>query len=974
MLRLATSERGILTRMSEQGRHVVYESGEWEVDLTRRELRMRGDSVPLGGRAFAIFAVLLQSAGKLVTRDELMARVWPETIVEENTLEVHISALRKALGQERETLRTSFGRGYRLVGDWTIRQDRTLEDRIALDATRPAVQPLPSNLPAAAFEVIGRTAAVQQLQDLLSGYRAVTLTGPGGIGKTTLALEVARSLLAAFDGACWLVDVVSLSDPNLVPSMVAGALGLKLGGDQISPESVARALGGRRLLLVLDNCEHVIDAAARLAETIQHRCPAASIVATSREVLRFEGEQVYRVLPLEVPEQHHEESVILGHSAVQLFIARARAMDPDFAPHDEKLRAIAAICRHLDGIPLAIEFAAARAAMLGPELVLSRLDERFALLTGGRRTALPRHQTLRATLDWSYELLPEPERCLLRRLGVFAAGFTLEAANAVMNDKGYAPSVLLDQIANLVAKSLIALDGTAPAGRWRLLETTRAYALEVLAESGEAEQVTQSCAEFFRDLVAVGQSSQVPPTAEDMARYGREIDNVRAVLDWSFSPAADVTLGIVLTAAYAPVWLYLSLVFECRDRIERALDVLESDSNVSAHLAMQLQVSLGIALVYTLGSVERIRKVLAKALSAAESLDDVGAMLEILFALYGVYHHSGECRKAQSAAERFSRVALRCSDPALAPIAHRLAGNTLNYGGKQREAQHSFECMIEAYVAPEYQRHTIWSRYDLRVMGRATLARVLWLRGLVDQGVAQAEASLKDARIADHQPTLAWVLHYGAFPVALMTGDVVAAGQALAMLKALATSLGAPFWRILAQCLEGKLQITRGEFAPGSVLLRDALDTCERTGWTICNPEFLGALAEGLAGLGKFSEALVTIDRSLASADRGGERWYVAELLRAKGELLLHEAGNESVSRAEGYFAQALEVAREQDALSWELRAAISFARLRLSQNRHDNARRLLAPVYGRFTEGFETADLRSARAVLQSLSSTARL
>ena len=915
--------------MPEQGGHLVYESGGWQLDLARLELRAHGIPVPLGSRAFQIFAILVQSGGKLVTTDELMAHVWPGVIVEKNTLEVHVSALRKALGHERETLRTSFGRGYRLVGGWTIRPYRTLQDPIALDAARPAVQPLPSNLPARAFEVIGRTAAVQQLQNLLSDYRAVTLTGPGGIGKTTLALEVARSLLAAFDGACWLVDVVSLSDSDLVPSIVAGALGLKLGGDEISPESVARALGGRRLLLVLDNCEHVIDAAARLAEAIERRCPAASIVATSREVLRIEGEHVYRVLPLEVPEQHHEESAILGHSAVQLFIARARAMDPDFAPHGEKLRAIAAICRHLDGIPLAIEFAAARAAMLGPELVLSRLDERFALLTGGRRSALPRHQTLRATLDWSYELLPEPERCLLRRLGVFAAGFTLDAANAVMNDKGCAPSVLLDQIANLVAKSLVALDGTAPAGRWRLLETTRAYALEVLAECGEADQVTRSCAEFFRDLVAVGQSSQVPPTAEDMARHGREIDNVRAVLDWSFSPAGDVTLGIVLTAAYAPVWLYLSLVFECRDRIERALDVLESDSTVRPHVAMQLQVSLGIALVYTLGSVERIRTVLAKALSAAESLDDVGAMLEILFALYGVYHHSGE----------------------------------------QREAQHSFERMIEAYVAPEYQRHTIWSRYDLRVMGRATLARVLWLRGLVNQGVAQAEASLEDARIAAHPPTLAWVLHYGAFPVALMTGDLVAAGQAVATLKGLATSLGAPFWKILAQCLEGKLQITRREFGPGSALLRDALDTCERTGWTICNPEFLGALAEGLAGLGQFSEALVTIDRSLASADRGGERWYVAELLRTKGELLLHEAGDESVSRAEGCFSQALEIAREQDALSWELRAAISFAHLRVRQSRHDSARRLLAPVYGRFTEGFETADLRSARAVLQSLS-----
>jgi predicted ATPase/DNA-binding winged helix-turn-helix (wHTH) protein len=488
--------------MPEPGRHLVYEFDGWELDLARRELRMRGVPVPLGGRAFEIVAVLVQSVGKLVTKDELMARVWPGVIVEENTLEVHISAMRKALGADREALRTASGRGYRLVGNWTIRKERAPADSAALDPTRMSAQSYQSNLPAAASEVIGRTAALQQLQELLSAYRAITLTGPGGIGKTTLALQVARSLLPAFDGECWLVDVVSLSDPDLVPSMVAGILSLKLGGDEISPESVARAIGGKKLLLVLDNCEHVIDAAAQMSEAVIRLCPAACIVVTSREVLRIEGEQVYRVPPLEVPGPHQDKSdIVLRYSAVQLFIARAKALNREFSPHCENLRAIAAICRRLDGIALAIEFAAARAAALGPDLVLSRLDERFGLLICGRRTALPRHQTLRATLDWSYELLPETERCLLRRLGIFAAGFTLEAASAVMSDTGHSASALLEQIVNLVAKSLVTLDGSAPAGRWRLLETIRAYALEKLAESRETEQAARRCAEFFRDLV-----------------------------------------------------------------------------------------------------------------------------------------------------------------------------------------------------------------------------------------------------------------------------------------------------------------------------------------------------------------------------------------------------------------------------------------------------------------------------------------
>jgi predicted ATPase/DNA-binding winged helix-turn-helix (wHTH) protein len=960
-----------LARMIEQGQHLVYEFGGWELDLARRELRSSGVPVSMGSRAFAIFSVLVQSAGKLVTKEELMARVWPGVIVEENTLEVHISAVRKALGADRGILSTSFGRGYRLVGDWTVRKESTPLDSVAVDPTRMPVQLFQTNLPAATSEVIGRTAAVQQLREFLSAHRAVTLTGPGGIGKTTLALEVARGLFPTFSGDCWLVDLLSLSGPDLVPSMFAGVLGLKLGSNEISPESVARAIGGKKLLVVLDNCEHLIEAAARLAETILRLCPATSVVATSREVLRIEGEHVFRVPPLDVPPRQEEDSGnILAHSAVQLFIARTRALDSAFVPHGDSLPSIAAICQRLDGIPLAIEFAAARAATLGPELVLSRLDERFGLLTGGRRTAMPRHQTLRATLDWSYDLLPGPEQSLLRRLSIFAAGFTLEAASAVMSDQCHAGSALLEQIANLVAKSLVVLDGSTPTSRWRLLETIRAYALEKLANSGEGEVVARGCAEYFRDLVGPAMhGSQVLPTADEMARYGREIDNVRAALDWCFSAVGDSAIGVALTAAYAPVWLDLSFVVECRERTERALDCLESESNFNKPLASQLHIALAVALLYTMGSVEQLKKVLAKALSAAEGQGDVGATLEILFVMYGVDHLSSESREAQSTAERFERLALRTGDPALAPITYRFIGNSLHYAGEQREAQKCFERMLDAYVVPTYQRHTFWSHYDLRLQGRAALARVLWLRGLVDQGVCQAQASLEEAQAAGHKPTLGWVLHYGAYPLALMTSDFDAAAQAVAMLKDLATSLSAPFWRNLAHCWEGKLLIRCGEFERGSVLLRTALDTCERTGWTTCYPEFLGALAEGLAGLGQFTEALDTIDRALAAAERGGERWYVAEILRTKGELWLHEVGDQTLSAAEHCFFAALEVAREHGAPSWELRVALSLARLRIRQDRPNHARQLLAPVYNRFTEGFETPDLRSASAMLQSLS-----
>ncbi len=286
--------------MAEQGPRAVYAAKEWEIDLDRRELRSSGVSVPIGSRAFEILEVLVKSGGELVNKYHLIDRVWPGAVVEENTLHFHISAIRKALGADRVLLNTVSGRGYRLLGHWTIRKASRPEHRTDHPERKPR-QPFRSNVPIAGSALIGRSAARQHLLNVLSAYRVVTLTGPGGIGKSALALEVARSLFPTFEGDCWLVELASLSDPALVPSAVVPVLGLKIGGTVISAESVARAIGGEKLLLVLDNCEHLAEAAARLAEALVRMCPNASVLATSREILRIEGEYVYRVPPLDVP-------------------------------------------------------------------------------------------------------------------------------------------------------------------------------------------------------------------------------------------------------------------------------------------------------------------------------------------------------------------------------------------------------------------------------------------------------------------------------------------------------------------------------------------------------------------------------------------------------------------------------------------------------------------------------------------------
>src|SRR3984885_12790345 len=456
--------------VSEASTNLVYVCDQWEIDLGRRELRSRGIPVPLGGRAFEIVTVLVQSAAQLVTKDHMMERVWPGAIVGEGTLHVHISAVRKALGQDRAMLKTVSGRGYRLLGSWTPWQRGGTAPPLYCPLTRTPGAPPAGNFPPLITRLIGRAAAAQSIRDLVSAYRVVTLTGPGGIGKTSLAIKAVRYLLSDFKDGGWLVELASLSDPGLVPSTVAATLGLQLTGE-ISAESVARAVGRRHLVLVLDNCEHVIDAAANLAETFTRLCPRTTIVATSREVLRIDGEAVYRVPPLDVPAVGQAApDYIMQYSAIELFVARTKALNAGFIPHAEDLASIAAICRHLDGMPLAIEFAAARAAALSVQGVAAGLRDRFALLTAGRRTALPRQRTLRATLDWSHELLPDTERRLLRRLAVFAGGFTADAAAAVMTDTGLDAATVADCIANLVRKSLIALDPTPGVTRWYLLE------------------------------------------------------------------------------------------------------------------------------------------------------------------------------------------------------------------------------------------------------------------------------------------------------------------------------------------------------------------------------------------------------------------------------------------------------------------------------------------------------------------------
>jgi predicted ATPase/DNA-binding winged helix-turn-helix (wHTH) protein len=477
----------------------VVRFGRFRLDTRRRQLYADEVLLGIGGRAIDILAILVAARGVPVSKDELLRRAWPGVTVEERNLTVQIWNLRKAFGADRDFIRTVPRCGYSLAAEVTLHAavEEAWSDAGAARVQRHGDPAGRTNLPLPTSELIGREAQLEQLLGLVAANRLVTLTGTGGIGKTRLAIELARRLLPQFPDGIWIVELGPLSDAGLVLPTVAGVLGLAE-----SPgccEALAQAIASKRLLLMLDNCEHVIDAATRLAEAVLCAGAAPRVIATSREPLRAEGECVHRVPPLEVPADDPQDLAdALQYSAVRLFATRMRETALTCSSAPAEVAAMAAITRHLDGIPLAIELAAARAATLGVDAVASRLHDRFGLLTGGRRTAPARHQTLWAALDWSYALLSGSERAVMRGLARFAGDFTLEAASEVAAAGQVAASEAVDCLTNLVAKSFVMSDTHGSAPRFRLLETMRAYALEKGGEGGAFGAVAPRTLEHIR--------------------------------------------------------------------------------------------------------------------------------------------------------------------------------------------------------------------------------------------------------------------------------------------------------------------------------------------------------------------------------------------------------------------------------------------------------------------------------------------
>jgi predicted ATPase len=470
---------------------------------------------------------------------------------------------------------------------------------VKLDASphsdRPSSEPAleyRNNLPQLATVLIGRERAVAEIEALLSEHRSVTLVGTAGVGKTSLSLQVGDDLLARFPDGARFVELGPLDRAELVGEAVAAVFGLPVQGERPATDAIAAFLRPRRVLLILDNCEHLIAAAARLGDTLLKTCPGVFLLATSREPLSVAGEHVYPVPLLDVPPRSTSVTAAqaIRHGAVNLFVERAAAALGRFSLTDETAPIVAEICHRLDGIPLAIELAAPRLRMLTPKALLTRLDDRLHFLTAGSRTAVPRQQTLRAAIEWSYALLPEAESAMLCRLGIFAGSFTLEAVAAVAIGAPVEESHVLDVLARLVDKSLVAVVPLPGAGenRYRLLESTRAFALEKLAASRYAVWARRLCEHMTIVFERADRAWLTTPTPDWLAAYEPDLDNLRAALGWSLGPQGDPDLGLKLAGYTHWVWRELSLVHELRRWFELSLTFVDDATPPSVEARIRL--------------------------------------------------------------------------------------------------------------------------------------------------------------------------------------------------------------------------------------------------------------------------------------------------------------------------------------------------------------------------------------------------
>ncbi|MDM0019478.1 ATP-binding protein [Variovorax saccharolyticus] len=927
--------------------------GPFTLRENERLLTRDGVPVELGGRAMDVLIVLVARANEVVSKHELMRLAWPGVVVSDGSLRFQITMLRQALDDGKDGARyivSIVGRGYCFVA--------AISRQGGVDTANPA-EPV---LPGQPLQLVGRETDLSEIRARLATSRFVTIVGSGGVGKTTVAVRTGHDLLAMFGNAVYFIDLAALSDASLVPTAIASTLRLSVRSSDPVPSLLAY-LRDKRMLLVLDNCEHVIDAAALLAERIFAATPHVHILATSREPLRTQDEHVHRLEPLASPpdEPGLTAAGVLTYPAAWLFVARAGASGAMLGLDDADAQVVAGICRKLDGVPLSIELAARRVVSYGLHQTATLLNDRLTLSWPGQRTARPRHQTLQATLDWSFELLDGAERQVLCQLPVFVGNFSLEAARRVVVAPALSEEQVLAAIASLAEKSLLAVHRSGARTLYRLLESTRVYALSKAGPETTEAAALRHASYFCHRLEQGAEKDAAFSRDAGRASDTADLGNVRAALEWCFGPQGATELGVALAAAAVPAFMAMSLLAECHRWSARALGEL-TERTVASRSEMTLQAALGLSQMFTRGNSEEVRHALERSLAVAQELGDAASQVQLLARLQIFHERIGDFVVSLDYAHRSAAVAETIDDPTARATANSLVGLCSHLTGDQAKARLLLEAAIAGAVQST-QASTIYSGFDHANRASIALARTLWLQGYPAQAVIVAQRAVDDARQLDHPVTLCIALIW-AVSVYLWVGDLDRAERDIDSFIAYAESHSLTPYLAVGRGIKGELALRRGDTEHGVQALERCLGDLHESRYELLTTSFRLTLAEGLTMVGRTAEALGLIDDTLASVHANGDLCHLPELLRVKARAL-RSAPERRIEEAEECLVQSLDWSRRQGARGWELRTAMDLARQWSETRRAPQGQALLRGVLAHYAEGFDTADLQEAGGVL---------
>lgn len=946
-------------------RELTYCFGPFRFLPRRQLLLLKGRPVKLGGRAFELLQLLVQRCGELVSKNELMAAAWPGTFLHDSNLKVNMWSLRRSLGDtqiEPVYIATVARRGYKFIAEVQISIGE-VENDLAL------AEPLPSSNPPLLRDIIGREAEIDEITGLLTGNRHVTLAGAGGIGKTTVALAVAQAFAPQCrDGVCF-VDLATISDPTLFGAALVTALGIR-GNPDNSLAAAIDYLRPRQMLVILDNCEHVLPATTIFAGRFMADTSPSRLLATSREPLGTATEHVVRLGSLVSPRPGHALTAdqAVRFPAVQLFVSRA-AEWADYQFVDDDCEAVAAICHSLDGLPLAIELAAAQIGRFNPRQLVELLDQNLGFRASAADGAPPRHETLMATIDWSFRLLSQREARLFGLLSVFSDAFEVEDAVFVAEAAGLTPVDVVTGLGSLVAKSLLSAQAHGASLRYRLLDSTCRYARERRRADPGSDQALRRHAQ--RVLTLFEQSEEEwkwREPADWTQRYLGRIADLRAALSWAFGEHGDPVLGIRLTVAAITLWSETSILSEAQARLADALALAKTvpcDDLSKTKLAC----ALGWSLFYARKMSNENEIAWLDAILFARRAGNIEYQQRALVGFGFYLLQIGEVPRATTYLQEATELADRDRDLTATSEADRALAWARAFAGELSKSRPVLDRLAATYSLAESRSRKDANEVYRFITVRFNLPFVAWMQGQPDYAAKLAKDAVDAADRSGHWVSQSNALGLAALPVALETGNLDAlAGYTERLRRNLEReriSRWVPVERYFSACLRD----LRGD--PRAVEdIRAAIDELIECRFLMRIGSYLAVLARVYLKQGRIAKARQAITRAIEHQERQGEHWCRSELQRVDAAILLH-AGEPL--RAEKRLQQALAEARAIGAMTFQLRIATDLAAHWIATGRRSKAVRLLSPIHGELTEGFETPDLLAAKHLLQRVRPTAR-